>query len=53
MNEAVSKKIHDLCSRIAIEGDHKKFLALVQELNQVLSEHGKDLENDTATQIKH
>lgn len=50
MNEAVGKRIHELCSRIALERDHKKFLALVQELNRALAERSKDLENKTATQ---
>jgi uncharacterized coiled-coil protein SlyX len=31
----------ELCERIAVEQDHAKFLALIQELNQVLAE--KDL----------
>jgi len=37
MNKEESERIHDLCSRIAVEKDHKKFLALVEELNRVLS----------------
>jgi hypothetical protein len=37
MNKEESDRIHDLCSRIAVERDHKKFLALVEELNRVLS----------------
>jgi hypothetical protein len=37
MNKEESDLIHDLCSRIATEYDHKKFLALVEELNRVLS----------------
>lgn len=53
MNDAVSKRIHELCSRIAIERDHKKFLALVQELSRLLAEHGKDLDNDASAQTKH
>ena len=40
MNKEESDLIHSLCSRIAVEHDHKKFLALVEELNRVLS--GKD-----------
>jgi uncharacterized coiled-coil protein SlyX len=31
----------ELCERIAVEQDHAKFLALIQELNKVLAE--KDL----------
>jgi hypothetical protein len=37
MNKEESDLIHDLCSRIATEYDHKKFLALVEALNRVLS----------------
>ncbi len=37
MNKEESDRIHELCSRIAVEHDHKKFLALVEELNRVLS----------------
>jgi hypothetical protein len=37
MNKEQSDRIHDLCSRIAVEHDYKKFLALVEELNRVLS----------------
>jgi hypothetical protein len=49
MNEAVSKRVHELCSRIALERDHKKFLTLVQELNRLLA-GGGDLEEDAAGQ---
>jgi hypothetical protein len=45
MDEAMSKRIRELCSSIAVERDHKKFLALVQELNRILAERGKDLED--------
>jgi len=31
MNENDSQHIHELCSKIAVEQDHKKFLALVEE----------------------
>jgi hypothetical protein len=41
MNKAESDKIHELCSRIAAEHDHKKFLGLVEELNRVLSDRDK------------
>jgi len=36
MNKEESDRIHDLCSRIAVERDHKKFLALVDGLNRGL-----------------
>jgi hypothetical protein len=42
MNKEESDLIHDLCSRIATEHDHKKFLALVEELNRVLSGEERD-----------
>jgi len=37
MNKEKSALIHELCSRIAVEQDHKKFLVLVEELNRLLS----------------
>jgi hypothetical protein len=37
MNKADSDRIHELCSLIAVEQDHKTFLALVEELNRILS----------------
>ena len=37
MNNADSDRIHELCSRIAVEQDKKKFLALIEELNRLLS----------------
>ena len=40
MTKEESERIHDLCSRIAVEHDYKKFLALVEELNRVLSNKG-------------
>ena len=42
-------RIHDLCSKIAVEQDRQKFLKLVQELNRVLSakdRHMQDTERD-------
>jgi hypothetical protein len=40
MTKEESERIHDLCSRIAAEHDQKRFLALVEELNRVLSNKG-------------
>jgi hypothetical protein len=40
MTREESDRIHELCSRIAVEHDYKKFLALVEELNRVLSSKG-------------
>lgn len=37
MNKEKSDLIHELCSRIAVEQDHKRFLILVEELNRLLS----------------
>lgn len=50
MNKAESDKIHELCSRIAVEPDHAKFLALVEELNRILSARGKSSENSAPKQ---
>lgn len=45
MNKAETDTVHELCSRIAVENDHKKFLELVEELNCILSASNKDLQN--------
>jgi hypothetical protein len=45
MNKEESDRIHDLCSRIAVERDHKKFLVLVEELNRVLSARDRRLQD--------
>ena len=37
MNEADNDRIYELCSLISVEQDRDKFLALVQELNNILS----------------
>jgi hypothetical protein len=37
MNKADSDRVHELCSLIEKEQDRQKFLALVTELNQILS----------------
>jgi hypothetical protein len=54
MNKEESDRIHDLCSRIAEENDHKKFLALVEELNRLLSsrERSSGGKNDAATDVR-
>jgi hypothetical protein len=36
MNKADSDRIHELCSRIAVEQDREKFLRLVEDLNRIL-----------------
>lgn len=46
MNKAQSDRIHELCSRIATEQDHKKFLTLVEELNRVLTSHDQSFRKD-------
>lgn len=45
MNKAESDRIHELCSQIAVEQNHKKFTALVEELNRVLSTQNRRLQN--------
>jgi hypothetical protein len=46
MNKEESDRIHDLCSRIAIEHDQRKFLALVEELNRILSARKGDAQQE-------
>jgi hypothetical protein len=46
MNKAHSDRIHELCSQIAVEQDHKKFLALVEELNSILSSQGQSFDKN-------
>ncbi len=43
MNKSDSDRIHELCSLIATEQDHKKFLALVEQLNSILSANDQRL----------
>lgn len=38
MNKAQSDRVHELCSLIEKEQDERKFLNLIQELNEILSE---------------
>lgn len=38
------ERMHILCERIAKEQDHKKFIRLVQELNDLLDHKGRRLE---------
>jgi hypothetical protein len=45
MNKAESDRIHELCSSIAVEQHHKKFTALVEELNRVLSTQNHRLQD--------
>jgi hypothetical protein len=44
MNKDESDRIHELCSRIAVEQDRKAFLTLVEELNQILSARDRRLQ---------
>jgi hypothetical protein len=46
MNKADSDRIHELCSRIAVEQDRHKFLQLCEELNRVLAVEGERLPNN-------
>jgi len=39
------ERMHILCERIAKEQDHKKFIRLVQELNDLLDHKGRRLEH--------
>ena len=53
MNKEESDRIHDLCSRIAVEHDYKKFLALVEELNRVLSSKGNGNGREQKSEEQH
>jgi hypothetical protein len=46
MNKYESDRIQELCSKIAVEQDHQRFLRLVEELNRILSARDKDSEKD-------
>jgi hypothetical protein len=45
-------RIHDLCSRVAIEQDPQKFRALLEELHGVLSADDRVLRNDVPGRTK-
>jgi hypothetical protein len=45
MNKSQSDRIHELCSQIAAEHDHKKFLNLVEELNRILLAENRSGQN--------
>ncbi len=46
MNKNDSARIHELCTLIAAEQDHEKFLNLVQELNRILSDQDRRLQRN-------
>lgn len=52
MNQADNDRIHELCSLIAVEQDRQKFLQLVQELNDILSNKEKRLEKNELSHRK-
>ncbi len=52
MNRADSDRIHELCSLIAVEQDRKTFLALVEELNGILTAKDVRLQNKTQNDRK-
>ena len=43
MDRRESERIQELCSLIAVEQDRNKFLALVEELNRLLSRENERL----------
>jgi hypothetical protein len=45
MNKDESDRFQELCARIAVEQDRKKFMAMVEELNQLLCEKDQRLQN--------
>jgi hypothetical protein len=48
MNKANNDRIHELCSRIAVEQNRQKFLKLVEELNRILGAKDEQLQNQEA-----
>lgn len=46
MDEALSRRIQELCSRIAVEQDRTKFLKLCEEINRLLSSRDREPEPD-------
>ncbi len=46
MDKANRERIDELCSRIATEQNQHKFLALVEELNRILSAKAERLKNN-------
>jgi hypothetical protein len=51
MNKADSDRIHELCSKIAVEQDRHKFLKLVEELNRILADKDR-MPNDETSNSK-
>jgi hypothetical protein len=45
MDRAESERIHELCSRIAVEQDRQEFLKLCEELNRILTAKHERLQN--------
>lgn len=52
MKKADSDRIQQLCSLIAVEQDHQRFLAMVEELNRILSRKDENLERADPDQQK-
>jgi hypothetical protein len=48
MNKANDDRIHELCSRIAVEQNRQKFLELVEELNRMLRAKDEQFQNEEA-----
>ena len=44
--------MEDLCSRIATEKDPRKFLELVQQLNELLEQSQRQLDKNRADAVK-
>lgn len=48
MNKEDSDRVHELCALIVVEQDREKFLALVEELNRVLSAKDGQFQNNSS-----
>ena len=46
MNKADSDRIQELCSLIAVEKNHQRFLKLVEELNRILGAKKERLQHN-------
>ena len=53
MNKADSDRVQQLCSLIAVEQDHQKFLTMVEELNRILSRKDERLERAKSAKQKN
>jgi hypothetical protein len=51
MTSELTPRIKELCGLIAEEKDSRKFVELVEELNQLLAENEQRLKNDNVDKV--